>query len=125
MKKLFFTFILCCLTVTHVMADPEEPVGTPIDFSITVSIINPSDHGNQQPRTPVRPPKASLSGHTLYILTSHADYTLQLLSFDGTVVFETFVPSSVNEIQLPSNLTGDYELQLQTRRFIFTGEVEL
>ena len=76
------------------MADPEEPVGTPIDFSITVSIINPGDHGNQQPRTPVRPPKASLSGHTLYILTSHADYNLQLLSFDGTVVFETFVPRS-------------------------------
>lgn len=107
------------------MADPEEPVGTPIDFSITVSIINPGDHGNQQPRTPVRPPKAMLSGHTLYILTSHADYTLQLLSFDGTVVYETFVSSTVNEVVLPSSLTGCFKLQLWAEPYVFIGEIEL
>lgn len=125
MKKLLLICMCSFMFITSraQTGNGGENGGTSIDFS--TELINPSGSGDIRPRTPVRPPKASLSVHTLYILTSHADYNLQLLSFDGTVVFETFVPSSVNEIQLPANLTGDYELQLQTRRFIFTGEVEL
>lgn len=122
MKRFIFAMMLSAFAIS-MQAQTGVENSNPIDFQV-------GWHDEGAPtvpikRSPVRPPKASLSGHTLYILTSHADYTLQLLSFDGTVVFETFVPSSVNEVQLPANLTGDYELQLQTQRFIFTGEVEL
>ena len=127
MKKTLLILLLCFVYAAHGTASCIEPIGKPINFVVetNTNIINPGGNGHSSPRGPVCPPEAMLSGHTLYILTSHADYTLQLLSFDATVVFETFVPSSVNEVQLPANLTGDYELQLQTERFIFTGEVEL
>lgn len=121
MKKLL---LICVCSFIFIASRAQTGSdGTIINFS--TQLIDPTGSTINHPRSPIRPPKASLSGHTLYILTSHADYNLQLLSFDGTVVFETFVPSSVNEVQLPANLTGDYELQLQTRRFVFTGEVEL
>lgn len=121
MKKL----LLICMCSFMFIASRAQSVNEGLSIDFSVQIVNPTGSGHDRPRSPVRPPKASLSGHTLYILTSHADYNLQLLSFDGTVVFETFIPSPVNEVQLPANLTGDYELQLQTQRFIFTGEVEL
>ena len=125
MKKLLLICMCYFMFITSraQTGNGGENGGTSIDFS--TEIINPSGSGDIRPRGPVCPPEAMLSGHTLYILTEHPDYNLQLLSSDGTVVYETYVPSSVNKIQLPANLTGDYELQLQTERFIFTGEVEL
>ena len=125
MKIVILTLTLCCLMATRVMAASEEPVGTPIDFTVELNTIDPSDHGHQHPRTPVRPPKASMSDHTLHIQTAHPDYPILLLSSDETVVFESYIPSSVNEILLPSYLTGNYKLQLQSGRFSFTGEIEL
>lgn len=127
MKKTLLILLLCFVYAAHGTASCIEPIGKPINFVVetNTNIINPGGNGHSSPRGPVCPPEAMLSGHTLYILTEHPDYNLQLLSADDTVVYETFVPSSVNEIQLPSNLTGCFELQLQTRRFIFTGEVEL
>ncbi len=122
MKRFILAFAFCAIVIS-VHAQTVGNNGYPINFS--TELVDPTSSTINRPRGPVCPPEAMLSGHTLYILTSHGDYDLQLLSSDGTVVFETFVPSSFNEIQLPANLTGDYELQLQTQRFIFTGEVEL
>ena len=57
---------------------------------------------------------------------SHADFTLQVVSLDDeSVVFETSVPSSVSEVQLPSYLTGEYELRLYTDSFLFAGYIDL
>ena len=97
--------------------------GTSIDFS--VQIVNPTGSGDDRPRSPICPPKASLSSHTLYILTEHPDYNLQLLSADDTVVYETYVPSTVNVVALPTFLTGEFEIQLQTDTYIFIGRIEL
>ena len=97
--------------------------GTPIDFSTELTHVH---NGNVNiPRSPICPPEAVLSGHTLYILTAHADYTLQLLSANGTVVYETYVPSTVNVVALPTSLTGEFEIQLQTDTYIFIGRIEL
>lgn len=91
MKRFIFAMMLSAFAIS-MQAQTGVENSNPIDFQV-------GWHDEGAPtvpikRSPVRPLKASLSGHTLYILTSHADYNLQLLSFDGTVVFETFVPSS-------------------------------
>ncbi|MBR4368910.1 MAG: hypothetical protein IKP52_06380 [Prevotella sp.] len=127
MKKVLFFLLLCSLYVAHGTASCIDPVGEPIDFVVetNTNIINPGGNGHSSPRGPVCPPEAMLSGHTLYILTSHGDYDLQLLSSDGSVVYETFVSSTVNEVVLPSSLTGCFKLQLWAEPYVFIGEIEL
>jgi hypothetical protein len=126
MKKTLL-ILLCFVYAAHGTASCIEPIGKPINFVVetNTNIINPGGNGHSSPRGPVCPPEAMLSGHTLYILTEHPDYNLQLLSFDGTVVFETYVPSTVNVIALPTSLTGEFEIQLQTDTYIFIGRIEL
>ncbi|MBO6217889.1 MAG: hypothetical protein J6N73_09600, partial [Prevotella sp.] len=87
--------------------------------------IDKSKLGPGASRTPVQPPIVYLDGYTL-TFESHADFTLQVVSFDDeSVVFETSVPSSVSEVQLPSYLTGEYELRLYTDSFLFAGYIDL
>lgn len=116
-KSLLSLFVLCCTSMST--------LATPIYFS--VNIIDTHSIGHQHPRSPMRPPQApeaSLDSHTLSI-GEHPDFLLQLLNCDETVVFETYLPSSVYEVQLPENITGDFELQLQTDNVTFIGEIEL
>lgn len=124
MKKLVLTVcMLCFFTVLSNAQIPEVPSGIVIDF--TTHYFDPTGESANHPRSPICPPEAVLSGHTLYILTEHPDYNLQLLSADGTVVYETYVPSTVNVIALPSSLSGEFEIQLQTDTYIFIGRIEL
>ena len=127
MKKTLLILLLCFVYAAHGTASCIEPIGKPINFVVetNTNIINPGGNGHSSPRGPVCPPEAVLSGHTLYILTSHADYTLQLLSADDIVVYETFVPSTVNEVVLPSSLTGCFKLLLWAEPYVFIGEIEL
>lgn len=104
-KSLLSLFVLCCTSMST--------LATPIYFS--VNIIDTHSIGHQHPRSPMRPPQApeaSLDSHTLSI-GEHPDLLLRLLNSDETVVF-----SSVYEVQLPENITGDFELQLQTSELI-------
>lgn len=121
MKKLLL--ICVCSFIFIVSRAQTGSDGTIINFS--TQLIDPTGSTINHPRSPIRPPKASLSGHTLYILTSHGDYDLQLLSADDTVVYETYVPCTVNVIALPTSLTGEFEIQLQTDTYIFIGRIEL
>ena len=124
MKKLFLSVCMLCLfAVLSNAQTPEVPSGVVIGF--TTQIINPTSTNGGYPRGPVYPPEAMLSGHTLYIMTSHGDYDLQLLSSDGSVVYETFVPSTVNEVVLPSSLTGCLKLLLWAEPYVFIGEVNI
>lgn len=121
MKKLL---LICMCSFMFITSRAQTGNGgTPIDFSTELTHVH---NGNVNiPRGPVCPPEAMLSGHTLYILTSHGDYDLQLLSSDGSVVYETFVSSTVNEVVLPSSLTGCFKLQLWAEPYVFIGEIEL
>lgn len=117
MKKTILT-IVCILTLAATTAIAG---GTRIIF-VCEHIHNT---GIQHPRTPVRPPVVYIDDYTLSF-ESHVDFTLQLVSLDDeTVVFETYVPSSISEVQLPSYLTGEYELRLYTTSFLFAGYIEL
>lgn len=124
MKKYLLSLVLCALCIAQVKAVSIDPEGQPVNFSV-IGIIDPESNGHLQPRSPICPPEAVLSGHTLYILTEHPDYNLQLLSADDTVVYETYVPSTVNVVALPTFLTGEFEIQLQTDTYIFIGRIEL
>ncbi len=117
MKKTILT-IVCIFTLAATTA---------VAGGVRVNFVCEHIHntGVLHPRTPVQPPVVYLDDYTL-TFESHADFTLQVVSFDDeSVVFETSVPSSVSEVQLPSYLTGEYELRLYTDSFLFAGYIDL
>lgn len=98
--------LLCCMT-----ASATIPVNSQRLY-LSSRLIDPPVLGNPLPRTPVCSPTVGMDGHTLYFETDHPVFTLILLDEDGEEAYSVVVPTVVEEIALPSTLTGDYELQL-------------
>ena len=123
MKKLLFTIMfLFSFLLTGSFTDFNSANA---QRQVNLSIIKTKPIGHNVPRTPVRPPVVYLDDYTL-TFESHIDYTLQVVSLDDeTVVYDAYVPSSVSEVQLPSYLTGEYELRLYTDSFLFAGYIDL
>ena len=96
---------------------------TRIPFS--VHGVNPGGAGNTIPKAPRLIPEISQDGHTLYIEAVHPGYALFLRNLDGMVVFYAFVPNSQNTIELPGDLSGEYEIELQCASYSLIGEIEL
>ena len=126
-KLLLLSFMLCSLSLPAQSFNPSDYRGTVLSLQVimTQSVIIPGGAGPSHPKAPLHAPTVTLDGYTLFIYSSHPDYMLQLLSDDETVVFETYVSSDTYEVELPSYLVGDYELQLQTDSYAFVGYVEL
>ena len=76
-------------------------------------------------RTPAMMPTAYMDNHILYFDGSHPAFTLTLLSGD-TVVYQTCVDATDGSVTLPSDLSGDYELQLSSSDdFYYYAEITL
>ena len=122
MKKLSL-LLLCVFAFQFTTLSAFTPASTRILF--TTQKIDKSKLGPGESRTPVQPPVVYLDDYTL-TFESHADFTLQVVSLDDeTVVYDAYVPGSVSEVQLPSYLTGEYELRLYTDSFLFVGYIDL
>ena len=68
------------------------------------------------------------AGYTLYFL-DEADFVLNIYSIDEngneTLEYTTVVPTSTKEIQLPSNLSGSYIIEVVRGEQCFRGRIEL
>ena len=118
MKKIFLVF-LCAFMVGSMSLFAGEDVNMGVRGDET-----PTYPGG--PKTPVLVPTVSIDGYTLYIDDSHADYTLELIDENDTVVYSTFVPSTVSVVVLPSALSGNYELRLYPGgSYYFYGYISL
>ncbi len=101
-KRLPLMVLSLCVCGTLSYATPvdlgvgyDDPVGTMPDWG----------------KGPVTIPSVDLDGYELTFLSSHDDYTLELLQ-DGVVVYSTFVSSSTSTVVLPTTLQGQYEIRL-------------
>ena len=118
--------LLLCLIATSASAQTvnhDYMNGSQINFECTY--VKPSSAGNQHPRTPMQPPVAYIDDHTLFIYGGERDFDLQILSDDGAVVYTTYVASGVNEVELPSSITGNVTLQLYYCDYIFESVITL
>lgn len=119
MKKILF-FLAMCLSVSIVCAQPDGGSdGDGEEIPIEVGYIDPTDPITPLPKAPIRIPSLSICGCTLFFSGSHADYTLQVISDDEQVVFETYVPYSVSTVSLPASLSGSYEIRLVPDTYYF------
>ena len=86
--------------------------GTMTRITFEVGVVVPVGQGIPRPRSPLQAPNVALGNYTLFFETDHPVFTLILLDEDGEEAYSVVVPTIVEEIALPSTLTGDYELQI-------------
>lgn len=117
-KFLKITFSLLLGGVLFAHSDPVE---------IIVGIDDHSGTSGGYPRTPINVPTVDLTGSTLTLPSGHADFALQLLDEDGEIVYSVNVPSATTTVNLPSWLSGEYELRLYptSSSIYFFGWIEL
>ena len=73
---------------------------------------------------PIRKPTIGISGNTIYLYGQFDGVTLELVENDVTV-YSTIVEANANEVTLPDNMPGIYELRLNNGRFIYSCEIEI
>lgn len=115
MKKYLLLSLLSFATFVSAFGDTKE---------VKLSTNNASlQSANKAPRIPMRIPEASIEDHTLFFDLSCIGCSIQLLQ-DDVMVYSDVVDEN-GEVQLPANLSGVYQLQLQFGSITFVGEIEL
>lgn len=120
MTKQKFFFLLAMVTMLplqRVCADPA-----PLNFQL--SIIDHTNGGGRH-RTPVLSPSVSIEEYTLYFDTPCDGCELRIVDEDGDIVYSTTIPSSCSSLDLPSTLSGDFELQIIQGNFCFYAGIQL
>lgn len=79
--------------------------------------------GNKPSFSPKKAPTIGQKGNVIYLYGQFGGLTLDLLS-GGTQVYSALVPAGADEIVLPDDLSGIYELQLNDGSFVYSCEVE-
>ena len=125
-KKVICTTMLVllggiCMPVNNLHAE------TVINFQVSLEDNTKASGGF--PRTPIRPVQATLDNNTLYVIGLHAEFLLVIIGKsedENEVVYQTIVPADVNGVELPTTLSGEYEIQLHTGgTYYFFSKIEI
>lgn len=96
---------------------------TLIQIPLQVEYDDPSHDQDNPNRGPVLIPEVSIDEYTLYFDSSCENCILRLVDEEDEVVYTTVISSG--SLVLPSNLSGDYELQIIRDNWCFYGYIEL
>ena len=76
-------------------------------------------------RTLTLVPEVDLENHTLTFYTPCDGYVLRLVNENDNVVYSTVIPTGATSLVLPSNLSGEYEIQIVQGNTYFYGYIDL
>jgi hypothetical protein len=131
MKKkssLFLTAIMLSFVslfnVTVKAGNPAFPSLSPSMVELSVRYDDPSLPITNPQRTPVLVPEVGLDDHTIIFFTPCDNCVLRLVNEDGEVEYSTVIPSNCTSLVLPSDLEGEYELQIIQDNLCFYGIIE-
>lgn len=96
----------------------------PPEVPLEVSKINPTVPDDPH-KGPVQVPEVSLDGHTLYFFTPCDGCTLNIVDENDDVVYTLLIPCGTTSLALPSDLSGEYELQIIRGNYCFWGTITL
>jgi len=117
MKKYFLLLISAIMMGTSVYAWEKIP--------LTVNYDDNMPLGNGYGKSPMQPPTVYIEDYTLSFAVGHPEYVLQITDEDGDVVYTTTVFATDTQVVLPSDLSGNYVIQLTLGNWVFTGYINL
>lgn len=131
MKKAFFiSALLSCFLNTNGIASPIVPItniGT-LKIELICKTIDPTEANKGVHRTPPQIPNIyfDASASTVYFESPCYECTLELVVPDtDTVVYSDIIPDGNDTVQLPTFLSGEYELHIHRGNYCFWGVIEL
>lgn len=80
--------------------------------------------GNPPLYTPIKGPSIGLCNNTLYLFGQFNNIVLRLVDND-IAIYSMDIPAGANEVELPADMQGIYELQLDDGKYIYYCEIEI
>ena len=128
MQKLFILLSLIAITSFNCNSVSAQDNGQiPLHPIATQGQSNSSETGTVQgglQRSPVYIPSVFLSNHTLLFEECCIGCEIEIMENDE-VVYSTIITDANGTVQLPEDLSGNFELCLYWSSFAFVGEFEL
>lgn len=122
MKKLLFFALLLLAPCTSILADG-------INLELNVRYVDPSttEDTSKGPnhRTPIRRPTITLSENTLTLNGAFSEGNLYIVNEYNVVVFSHVIDENSDEIVIPADIAGTYELQIVCGDFCYYCEIDL
>ena len=119
MNKKRFLFVALMTVVLSVFS--IQVLAEPLDLRLEYTKPKEGQHGES--RGPVSIPEVDLDDYTLLFITPCDGCVLRLLNEDGEVAYTTVINST--SLVLPSNLSGEYRIEIISGNFCFWGYIEL
>ena len=120
MTKKHFLLTLALATMLPLQQLQAEPII--LDWQVRID--NPTDN-NGGHRDPIPEPTIGIEDYTLFFNTPCDGCELRVVDGDGVVVYSTIIPISSSSLDLPSSLSGNYELQIISGNYCFYTEIQL
>ena len=108
--KTMITAIMLMMSMMSFANGEQGFVGEQLDLQ--VGYHDPIEGLNPKPRTPEIIPIIYFDGSTLFFATSCDGCTLQIVDEAENICYELVIPMGTNELVLPNNLSGEYELRI-------------
>ena len=121
MKKktiLIMALVMALLSLTNICTY-AKPVRVPLQ----VEHIDPENTQDNPHRTPIQPPLIYIEDGTLTFATPCDGCELRLVNAEDEVEYTTVIFGST--LELPSNLSGTYVLEIICGDYVFLGEITL
>ena len=123
MKKLITLLLLTGLGYSIINAQTDEPIVLRPNNNGSNSSENTSEQ-NGFPRSPIYIPTVYYSNHTLLFEECCIGCEIEIMENDE-VVYSTIITDANGTVQLPEDLSGNFELHLYWGSFVFVGEIDL
>ena len=86
--------------------------------------LNDAPIGTSPSYTPIKCPSIGLCSNTLYLFGQFNNIVLRLVDND-IAIYSIDIPAGANEVELPVDMQGIYELQLDDGKYIYYCEIEI
>lgn len=121
-KVLSSIFAICCMAFT---ATSFAQVGNTEPIPLQITGVDPTIGQDKPHKGPIQVPEISLDDHTLYFFTPCDGCVLNLVDENDDVAYTLVIPAGTTSLVLPSNLSGEYELQIIRGNYCFWGMITL
>ena len=123
-KKTLLSIIMLMVSVISFANGEHEFIGKQLELQVGYNndyedVIHP------KPRTPEIIPIIYFDGSTLFFATPCEDYTLQIVDESENICYDLVIPIGTNELDLPENLFGEYELRIINGNTCYYGVVTI
>ncbi len=122
-KKTILSIIILMMSVMSFANGEPDFIGEQLELE--VGYIKDLPIGTSRPRTPETIPTIYFNGSTLFFATPCEDYTLQIVDESENICYDLVIPIGTNELDLPENLFGEYELRIINGNTCYYGVVTI